>query len=75
MLVVAEPRHFPQESFALLDRVAGTVRPDEPALASWSTGYFEQHRTRLAGDLALVIASDAEDDLLAEFVPSVGRLA
>ena len=50
----AEPWSFPPESFALLDRVAADIHPDEPALESWFSRYQRQHRVRFAADLTLV---------------------
>jgi SAM-dependent methyltransferase len=50
----AEPRRFPARHFALLDRVAADIRPEEPALEEWYSGYLREHRARLAADLDIV---------------------
>jgi len=31
----AEPRHFPERSFELLDTVAEQIQPQDPALREW----------------------------------------
>ena len=54
MLREAEPWRFPERSFALLDRVAARIRPDEPALAEWFSIYCREQRKRLAADLHIV---------------------
>ncbi len=50
----AEPRRFPARHLTLLDRVAADIRPDEPALEEWYSGYLREHRARLAADLDIV---------------------
>ncbi len=54
MRVYSEPRRFPGWCFELLDAIASRVRPDEPALEPWYSGYVREHRRRLAGDLLIV---------------------
>ena len=41
-------------SLALLDEVAGRIRPEDPALSDWFRTYAENHRARLAIDVDLV---------------------
>ncbi len=50
----AEPWGFPQESFDLLDRIAGRIEPEDAALEGWFSKYYRQHRHRFAADLDLV---------------------
>lgn len=54
MLQEAEPRSFPSESYALLDRVAARIQPDLPELEVWFPEYVRQHRHRFAADLEIV---------------------
>lgn len=49
-----EPRRLPEEGYRLLDRVAGRIRPDDPALEEWYARYWKQHRRRLAADLWII---------------------
>lgn len=54
MLKTVEPRHLSERSFTLLDEVAARIRSEDPALDDWFAGYFQQHRTRFAADLAII---------------------
>ncbi len=54
LLRESEPWHFPEPSFALLDRVAASVRPEDPALEEWCSKYCRTHRHRLAADLHII---------------------
>jgi SAM-dependent methyltransferase len=50
----AEPWRPPRADLELIHRLAATIRPDDPALATWFDEYGRQHRRRLAADLRLV---------------------
>ena len=50
----AEPWRFPRQSHELLDRIAASLRPDDPALEEWFSNYCRQHRQRLVADLHIV---------------------
>jgi SAM-dependent methyltransferase len=50
----AEAWRFPEQSFALLDRVVARIQPDDPALEEWFLKYAREHRRRLAADLHLI---------------------
>ena len=54
MLREAEPWHFPERSFALLEEIAARIQPVDPSLKEWFSKYCRHHRTRLAADLHLI---------------------
>jgi SAM-dependent methyltransferase len=54
VLKEAEPRCFPERSFALLDQVAARIRPDDSTLDAWFSKYCREHRMRLAADLWII---------------------
>lgn len=57
----SEPWRFPAQSFALLDKVAGKIEPEDAGLNEWFQKYFQNHRHRLAADLHIV-REHAEDN-------------
>lgn len=50
----SEPWRLPERSFALLDRLAARIRPDDPALGDWTDAYYREHRRRFAADLVIM---------------------
>jgi SAM-dependent methyltransferase len=50
----AETGRLPARSLRLLDEVAAGIRPDDPALEEWFSGYCREHRARLAADLGII---------------------
>lgn len=73
MIRDAEPWRFPEESFRLLDEIAARIQPDDSALEEWFSGYFREHRQRLAGDLHLIERNVAPEARVLEYgaVPPV----
>ena len=52
--IEAEPWHFPEESFALIDETTARIHPDDDALVDWFPRYCREHRRRFAADLRIL---------------------
>lgn len=61
---ISAPQHPSQRSLAVVDATASRIRPDDPALADWTSSYLREHRLRLATDV----------DLTVEHVPAGARV-
>lgn len=48
------PTRSGEQHLALIDEMAGRIRPDTPSLDDWYATYVRQHRLRLASDLEIV---------------------
>lgn len=50
----SESWRFQERNLALIDRIAGRIQPEDPALQEWFSEYSRQHRQRLAADVEIV---------------------